>query len=367
MRTKSDNCHKFLTQVCHTILFEYTERFWLVFSWVPRQNDYTRKQPQKIIFEGYPSSYFSMKTVNESYSSRPSVMNVVSESYEDDETDEILIFEDIGNEDTSPSSFLVEEEYEYGVGLHDNLPQGYSLKELEQTVTLVRSSKNPETGDFDRERKPLLWCIENGYEEVQTGVWSGFWYFTYLLGEEEGKRAWVETMNKRLVKEGGGRARQVSSENYSAMLQQKEKGKRAFCRGQYKSALDFYIKAEMFMGGDISGMYLIPQQRAQLVILLSNQAECYLRLNKYDDAILQATKALQLDKRHSKSLLRRAKATIRASEWLGSSLMKSMAAAGAVADLQAIIEMKGEAVPEAQCLMTEIEEKLNASTPCSGQ
>lgn len=301
----------------------------------------------------------------ELYSSRSSVQvpYLQGEDYDDDETDEILIFEEDGE---SPTSFEVEEEYEYGVGLHDDLPQGYSMKELEQTVTFVRSSKNPRTGDFDQERKSLLWCIENGYEEAQPGVWSGCWYFTYLFGEEEGKRAWIETMNKRLVKQGGGRARQVSNDNYAAMLMQKEKGKRAFCRGQYKSALDFYLRAEELMGGDIMGMYLVPQQRAELVTLLSNQSECYLRLKKYEEATMQATKALQLDKRHSKSLLRRAKATIGSSEQQGSLMFSSMHF-GAAEDLQAIIEMKGEAVPEAQSLISEIEENVNAATTCSEQ
>jgi tetratricopeptide (TPR) repeat protein len=300
----------------------------------------------------------------ESYSSRSSVPSLQAEDY-DDETDEILIFEEDGN--APPSSFEVEEEYEYGVGFHEDLPQGYSLTELEQTVTFVRSSKNLKKGDFDRERKSLLWCIENGYEEVQPGVWSGCWYFTYLFGEDEGKRAWVETMNRRLVKEGGGRARQVSIDNYAAMLLQKDKGKRAFCRAQYKSALDCYVTAEELMGGDIIGMYLVPHQRTELVTLLSNQSECYIRMKKYDEAITQAAKALQLDKRHSKSLLRRAKATLRGAESHGSSAWNSMAAARAAEDLQAIIEMKGEVVPEAESLIEEIEEKLNVTTPISGQ
>ena len=121
------------------------------------------------------------------------------------------------------------------------------------------------------------------------------------------------------------------------------------------------------MGGDVMGMYLVPQQRAELVTLLSNQAECYLRLNKYEDAIVQASKALQLDRRHSKSLLRRAKATIRRSEQHGSTLLNSMAAASAAEDLQAIIEMKGEVVPEAESLIAEIEEQTNKISARSEQ
>ncbi len=297
----------------------------------------------------------------DSFSSRSSLPHLLREEADDD-TDEILIFEEGGD---TPTAFEVgEEDYDYGVGFDEDLPSGYSMKELEQTVTFVRSSKNPKTGDFDQERKSLLWCIENGCEEAQSGVWSGCWYFTYLLGEEEGKRAWMESRNKRLVKEGGGRACQVSEDEYSAMLQQKEKGKRAFNRGQYNSALDCYIKAEKLLGGDVTGIYLVPHQRAEMVTLLSNQSECYLRLNKHEEAILQATKALQLNRRHSKSLLRRAKASISSSDRHATNSHASLCAAE---DLQAIIEMHGEGTKEAQQLIDEITERRNASCARSEQ
>ena len=301
---------------------------------------------------------FSSRT---SISSRTSVPNLLREDADDD-TDEILIFEEDGE---TPTAFEVEDEdYDYGLGFAEDLPQGYSLKELEQVVTFVRSSKNPNTGDFEQESKTLLWCIENGCEEAQPGVWSGCWYFTYLFGEEEGKRAWIETRNKRLVKEGGGKARQVAQDDFTAMLRLKEKGKRAFNRGQYKTALDCFVKAEELLGGDVTGIYLVPHQRAAMVTLLSNQAECYLRLKKHEEAILQATKALQLDRRHSKSLLRRAKATISASD---RHVLHSMAAASAAEDLHAIIEMKGEGAQEAQKLIDEISERRNASCARSEQ
>lgn len=299
-----------------------------------------------------------------SFSSQSSSTPYLTREEDDDDTDEILIFEEEGN---TPTAFEVEEEYEYGLGFDADLPPGYSLKELEQIVTFVRSSKNPKTGDFERERKSLLWCVENGYEEAQPGVWAGSWYFTYLFGEEEGKRAWVETMNKRLVKEAGGRGRQVAPEDYEAMMQLKDKGKRAFQRGQYKTALDCYIKAEELMGGDITGMFLVPHQRAEMVTLLSNQAECYLRLKKYEESIVQATKALQLDKRHSKSLLRRARASIHGSDQFGSDLVTSMAVASAAEDLQAIIHMKGEGIEEAESLMDEMEKKLDMTSETSQQ
>jgi tetratricopeptide (TPR) repeat protein len=272
---------------------------------------------------------------------------------DDDGTDEILIFEEDG--DGPPGALELEEEYDYGLGFPEDLPRGYSMKELEHTVTFVRSSKEGTTGDFQRVPKSVLWCVQNGCEEAQPGVWSGCWYFTYLFGETEGRRAWLEAKSKRLVKESGGRARQLPRDDFDAMLQQKEKGRRAFYRGQYKTAFDFYRRAEEIMGGDVSGMYLVPLQRAEMVTILSNQAECLLRMRKYENAVMQATKALQLDRRHNKSLLRRARATIS----LYNTVLNSVAASSAIDDLETLIDMKGDGYREAKLLLDDISEKAN--------
>jgi tetratricopeptide (TPR) repeat protein len=288
------------------------------------------------------------------YSSRSSLPTLTRVD-DNDDTDEILIFEEEDDDDDdTPGALIQEEEYDYGLGFPEDLPQGYSLKELEQIVTFVRSSKDVTTGNFDLEQKTLLWCVQNGCEEALPGLWSGCWYFTYLFGEAEGRRAWLEARNKRLVKESGGRARQVPSEDYRVMLEQKEKGKRAFFRGQYKTALDCYIKAEELMGGDVSGIYLVPYQRAEMVTVLSNQAECFLRLKKYENAILQTTKALQLDRRHSKSLLRRAKATMDL-HTTSNPVAKSIA----IEDLHHLIEMNAEGAKEAQQMLDAIIHKSN--------
>jgi hypothetical protein len=34
----------------------------------------------------------------------------------------------------------------------------------------------------------------------------------------------------------------------------------------------------------VPGIYLVPEQRDELVKILSNQAECYLRMMKYDES-----------------------------------------------------------------------------------
>jgi tetratricopeptide (TPR) repeat protein len=274
---------------------------------------------------------------------------------EDDDNDEIVFFDEDDVEEQCEY-----DDYDYGYDLDgDELPPGYTRNELAHEVIFVRSSKDPTTGDFYREKKELLWCIQNRCEEAEPGVWSGAWYFTYLFGEKEGRRSWVESTNKRLVKECGGKAMKVDHDEFCAMLQEKDKGKRAFSRGQYKSALDCYLKAEKLLGGGVSGMYLGPHQRAELVKVLSNQAECCLRMKKYEDAIMQSTAALQLDKRHQKSMLRRAKAIVYGAERLQSlnSMLDSMAAE----DLRAIIATKSQGAAEAQSLMNHIEVKVNAS------
>jgi tetratricopeptide (TPR) repeat protein len=291
----------------------------------------------------------------DSFTSRSSLPLLLRDE-DDDNDDEIVFFDDSHTGDALED--LDYDEYDYDLDA-DDLPPGYTRSELEQNVVFVRSSKDPTTGDFYRERKSLLWCVENDCEEATSGVWSGAWYFTYLFGEVEGKRTWVEAMNKRLVKECGGKAMKVDHQEFCAMLKEKDRGNRAFARGQHKKALDSYLKAEKLMGGAVSGMYLVPHQRAELVKVLSNQAECYLRMKKYEEAIVQSTAALQLDKRHQKSMLRRAKAVYYCSDRLQS--LNKMVAARITEDLQVIIEMKTEGSVEAKELMAEIELKVNAS------
>lgn len=268
---------------------------------------------------------------------------------QDDHDDEIVIFEE---------EKVAEEEND-----QDALIPGYTRAELDKEVVFIRSSRDKRTGDFCGETKTVQWCILNGCEEVKPGLWSGAWFFTYLLGEEEGKKAWVDSMNRRLVKESGGKAMKVGVGQLRAMLNEKQKGNRAFNRGQYKKALDSYLKAEKIVGGAVSGMYLVPHQRDELVKVLSNQSECYLRMKKYDLAIAQATTALSLDRRHFKSMLRRAKAIYYSAERLQS--LNSIVAARAAEDLQGIIDYKKTIkidesfALEAESLLKEIEMKVN--------
>jgi len=240
---------------------------------------------------------------------------------EDDNDNEIILFGDPSEHEEEELNFdydivlnaSSESNYDNDIDSSNStshLPKYYTRNELNQMVTYVQSSKDSSTGRFRQDRKSLAWCLSrtNSCEQIEPGVWSGKWYFTYRFGEEQGQRAWSEAQNSRLVMERFGKARTVDEQTMEQVLHYKERGNRAFHRNQYKRALDEYIIAERLMGGDVAGMYLIPNQRSQLVKILSNQSECYLRMKKYEHALVQSTIALKLDKTHPKSILRRVKA-----------------------------------------------------------
>ena len=83
-------------------------------------------------------------------------------------------------------------------------------------------------------------------------------------------------------------------------------------------------------------------------------------MQKYEDAVSKATAALQLDKRHQKSLLRRAKAIFYGAERLQA--LNSMVADQASEDLRMIIAMKGDGIGDAMALLNEIDAKLSAQS-----
>ena len=127
----------------------------------------------------------------DNFTSRSSSLPRLRDEYDDDDDHEIVIFEEEDDDDNGLPSY---DEYDYYFE-HDNktynnqeLPSGYTRSELAQRVTFVRSAKDDSTGDFIRQEKELIWCLQNHAEEAQPGVWSGAWYFTYLFGEKEGRR-----------------------------------------------------------------------------------------------------------------------------------------------------------------------------------
>lgn len=263
---------------------------------------------------------------------------------DDDSCDEIVLFDD---------EVLIEEESgDYSYHGDDFLTQK-TPSEGRLEVTAVHSRKDPETGDFYRGRRSIQECIDSGLEEVQPGVYSGLWYFLYLFGEKEGKRVWTDSANGRRIRESGGKALRISDDVFASVQREREKGNRSFQRGQYNAALRSYLAAEQLVG--VPGMYLIPEQRDELVKLLSNQAECYLRTMKYDEAKNAASAALVLNKKHLKSILRRAKAV-----YHGAVKRKQCNSdvAAAVDDLQAVVEENKGGAQEAQILMDLIDINL---------
>jgi hypothetical protein len=259
--------------------------------------------------------------------------------------DEIVFF---GDEAEYESAEVDYENYYFEEEKKEDLPSGYSRDELYQKVVFVKSRKDAD-GQFIREKKELLWCLNNGCEEVEKGIWSDVWYFEYLYGKECGKTAWIDSQSRRLVKEQCGKARHIDNHTFCAMLKKKEKGNRAFSREQYKSALDNYIEAEHYLGGAGAGIYLVAAQREELVKVLSNQAECYLRMHKYEDAIIKSSAAIQLNKHHEKSLLRRAKAILQAKN--KDNTVDSLMEAQAKEDLQVLISLDGQGTLEAEALL----------------
>jgi tetratricopeptide (TPR) repeat protein len=268
---------------------------------------------------------------------------------DDDSCDEIVLFD----EDDDGIN-IVEECGDYSYH-EDGFLSHSTPSEGERVVTAVHSRKDPVTGNFYRDRKSVKECIDSGFEEVQPGVYSGMWYFTYLFGEKEGNRVWADSVYSRRILDRGGKALKISDEVFATVQCERERGNRSFQRGQCNSALRCYLKAERLVG--VPGIYLVPEQRDQLVKILSNQAECYLRMMKYDEAKDAASAALVLDKKHLKSILRRAKAVYHGAQ--RRKLFNSEVAAAAVGDLQVIIEDNGGGAQEAQTLMDLIAVNLN--------
>ena len=104
------------------------------------------------------------------------------------------------------------------------------------------------------------------------------------------------------------RIRQIASNKMKELLDLKQKGNQAFGNKEYEKAVGLYDEALSCMEHD---MYVAPKdQMEQIVAILSNQAECYLRLNKFMEAGTVATNALLFDNSHEKSRMRRAKAEL---------------------------------------------------------
>lgn len=247
--------------------------------------------------------------------------------------------------------------------------EGYTRHEVEQEVTFLRPEYNAETDEFDSEGKNVGWCISNGFEEVEDDhVWSGPWYWRHRGGEEARNQRLAlnqqrrkEIVLKRQQLEDSCILR-VNEQAFARILNLKKQGNHAFCTGDYARALEYYHETHWQHSHFQEGVFLDGQQRTEKVNILSNQAECHLRLGQHAEAQMDATQALVLDKRHVKSLIRRAKATYRGYVLddceFTSMKVNPIAAAQAQQDLEKVIRMGGQGVEEAKKLHETIDATL---------
>ena len=97
---------------------------------------------------------------------------------------------------------------------------------------------------------------------------------------------------------------QLDADAYASAMLAKSAGNTAFGGGDYTGAIARYDEA-LALYGDKKGA---GAQREEKVKILSNRAECHLRLQEWDHAEADASAATQLEPMHPKSVLRRAKA-----------------------------------------------------------
>eukprot|EP00966_Prymnesium_polylepis_P129018 2983595-Prymnesium_polylepis.1 len=102
-------------------------------------------------------------------------------------------------------------------------------------------------------------------------------------------------------------APQLDDAGYATVLADKAEGNAAFASGRHAAAIDAYDRAMSRYDGRPGGA---GAQREEKLRLLSNRAECCLKLGRWSEAVESATAALRLDGAHAKSLLRRAKARL---------------------------------------------------------
>ncbi|KAL3930144.1 MAG: hypothetical protein SGBAC_011890 [Bacillariaceae sp.] len=143
------------------------------------------------------------------------------------------------------------------------------------------------------------------------------------------------------------RIQKIHPKEMKGLLASKKRGNEEFSKQNYATAIEYYDDALMFS----EALYVAPADEVQQVVnVLSNQAECHLRLKQYEDAGNAATAALLLDNSHEKSRMRRAKAEMAIA---GSSFLIQ-----AQVDLQEIVDENHSStgVKQAKQYLEELEE-----------
>ena len=93
------------------------------------------------------------------------------------------------------------------------------------------------------------------------------------------------------------------------LIEHKQRGNQLFMARRYQDAIEAYDEALMRCVSQ--HLFISPSNQVDEVMnVLSNMAECHLRLNEFNEASRSATEALLFDADHEKSRIRRAKAEL---------------------------------------------------------
>lgn len=152
------------------------------------------------------------------------------------------------------------------------------------------------------------------------------------------------------------RITRLPDDEMEEFLAMKKEGNDLFLAKKYQEAADMYDEALISL---LSGpCYITPKNQVkEMINVLSNQAECYLRLQNYDAAGRVATEALLFDGDHVKSRVRRAKAEL--ALYKKKFTLPALAQAGN--DLQMVVndpEADKLAIESAEKMLAEIHEYL---------
>eukprot|EP00698_Gefionella_okellyi_P019666 TRINITY_DN6062_c0_g1_i3.p1 TRINITY_DN6062_c0_g1~~TRINITY_DN6062_c0_g1_i3.p1 ORF type:complete len:436 (-),score=131.17 TRINITY_DN6062_c0_g1_i3:1063-2370(-) len=123
-----------------------------------------------------------------------------------------------------------------------------------------------------------------------------------LLAEEAAKRAEEDAAAAKLRDEELA----LKKDRVAANARMKEKGNSLFKQGQFEEAAEAYIKAlNGFLGVELDRKETTEAEQVKLSCYL-NLAACHAKLNRHQEVVHCATKALDIDSANAKALFRRA-------------------------------------------------------------
>ena len=227
---------------------------------------------------------------------------------------------------------------------------GYTKRDLWEQVTFIRPYWDYETDSFQKEGKYVEWCLDNGFQEVRPGVWSGPWYFEKYPDESPHVQPALRSRPQSTMYN-------IDPQAFEVVKSTKQRGNDQFVAKNFRQALELYTQAEEKLGGKFIGVLLSGEQRAEMVKILSNKAECHFKLGEFDSAVQDANVALAIDKKHVKSLLRRSRATFRGAK-PDSFGLDPFACSKAMKDCDTVIYLGGEGVEDAKKWKKVIEARL---------